>query len=50
MLILIANLFAILSICVDDTPTTITALISSIICLIAQFLLYYFGGKKNGKN
>lgn len=37
----------------DNQPTTLYGLISSIICLIAQFLLYYFGKKgsiKNGKN
>ena len=35
---------------VDNQPTTLYGLISSIICLIAQFLLYYFGNKKGGKN
>lgn len=38
---------------VDNQPTTLYGLISSIICLIAQFLLYYFGKKgsiKNDKN
>lgn len=38
---------------VDNQPTTLYGLISSIICLIAQFLLYYFGKKgsiKNGKD
>lgn len=37
----------------DNQPTTLYGLISSIICLIAQFLLYYFGKKgslKNGKD
>lgn len=35
---------------VDNQPTTLYGLISSIICLIAQFLLYYFGKKGNSKN
>lgn len=38
---------------VESQPTTLYGLISSIICLIAQFLLYYFGKKgsiKDGKN
>lgn len=38
---------------IDNQPTTLCGLISSIICLIAQFLLYYFGKKgsiKNDKN
>lgn len=35
---------------VDNQPTTLSGLISSIICLIAQFLLYYFGVKKGVKN
>jgi hypothetical protein len=35
---------------VDSQPTTLYGLISSIICLIAQFLLYYFGVKKGEKN
>lgn len=35
---------------VDNQPTTLYGLISSIICLIAQFLLYYFGKKGSVKN
>lgn len=43
-------LFCVFGALVESQPTTIYGLLSVIICLIAQFLLYYFGGKKNGKN
>lgn len=34
----------------ENQPTTLYGLISSILCLIAQFLLYYFGKKGSAKN
>lgn len=42
-------LFCIFGTLVESQPTTIYGLLSAIICLIAQFLLFYFGNKKGGK-
>lgn len=42
-------LFCIFGALVESQPTTIYGLLSAIICLVAQFLLYYFGNKKGGK-